>query len=276
MKLGLVQMKMTDDSARNLDTAAQMTKDAARNGAQIVCFPELFTSLYFPQKEKAEAIPETIPGRTTRVLSKMAKENGVVLVAGSLYEQSRGHMYNTAVVFDADGRLLGKYRKVHIPQDESFYEQNYFSPGNQFKVFKTRFGKIAVLICFDQWYPEAARVCRLNGAEVIFYPTAIGSVKGIQQVEGNWQEAWEAVQRGHAIANSVVVATVNRVGVEDEMDFWGGSFVCDQFGKILFRAGDKEGVFVVNCDRSLGKEVEAGWGFLRNRKPRTYRKIVRG
>ena len=212
-------MKMTDDSARNLDTAAQMTKDAARNGAQIVCFPELFTSLYFPQKEKAEAIPETIPGRTTRVLSKMAKENGVVLVAGSLYEQSRGHMYNTAVVFDADGRLLGKYRKVHIPQDESFYEQNYFSPGNQFKVFKTRFGKIAVLICFDQWYPEAARVCRLNGAEVIFYPTAIGSVKGIQQVEGNWQEAWEAVQRGHAIANSVVVATVNRVGVEDEMDF---------------------------------------------------------
>ena len=164
---------------------------------------------------------------------------------------------------------------MHIPQDESFYEQNYFSSGDTYDVFSTMYGKVAVLICFDQWYPEPARICRLLGAEFIFYPTAIGSVDGIQQTEGDWHDAWESVQRGHAIANSVVVAAVNRVGKEGRMRFWGRSFVSDQFGKILFRADGDEGVFVVECDRTLGVDVETGWGFIANRKPKTYSKIVK-
>jgi agmatine deiminase len=199
----------------------------------------------------------------------------VVLVGGSVFERFKGKSYNTSLVFDEHGNELGRYRKVHIPQDPSFYEQDYFVPGSDYKVFETRHGKIAVLICFDQWYPEPARVSKLLGAQILFYPTAIGTVKGVEQVEGSWQDAWETVQRGHAIANSVVVAAVNRVGAEKDMRFWGGSFVCDQFGKVLARAGAKEQVLVATCDLKLGEDIEKGWGFMRNRRPGTYKEIVK-
>jgi predicted amidohydrolase len=274
VKIGLVQMKMVGDRQKNLSKACRMVGTAAREGAQIVCLPELFDVPYFPQDETSSIEPEKIPNDATVALSEAARENGVVLVGGSLYEKHGGKSYNTAVVFDELGDTLGAYRKVHIPQDPGFYEQDYFTPGRGYSVFDTKYGKIGVLICFDQWYPEAARANKLLGADFLFYPTAIGTVKGIEQSEGDWQDAWETVQRGHAIANSVVVAAVNRVGVEKDTTFWGGSFVCDQFGKLLGRAGKREQVLVVTCDVELGRDVERGWGFLRNRRPLTYRGLA--
>lgn len=266
---------MDADSNKNLETAVKGIEKAASKGSEIVCLPELFLSRYFPQIEQAVEQPMEIPNPFTRALSEAAKANKVVLVAGSIYEKQGGKSYNTSVLFDERGRIVGKYRKVHIPQDPSFYEKDYFSSGKGFGVFRTRYGRIGLLICFDQWYPEAARIERLLGAQIIFYPTAIGSVRGIEQAEGDWHKAWEEVQVGHAISNSIVVASVNRVGEEGRMNFWGGSFVCDQFGKILVRANDKEGVFLAKCDLSLGRDIEEGWGFLRNRSPRTYARIAR-
>lgn len=273
--LGLLQMSMTEDPRLNLGKAERLIDDAAKKGAQIVCLPELFNSLYFPQQEKSNPRAETIPGGTTTALSSVAKKNRIVLVGGSIYERGERKHYNTTVVFNEVGEIIGKYRKVHIPNDPNYYEQAYFNPGVEYNVFSTRLGKIGTLICFDQWYPEPARILKLGGAEIIFYPTAIGSVKGIDQVEGNWHEAWESVQRGHAISNSVIVATVNRVGQEKDMTFWGGSFVYNQFGKLLLRADDTEGVFLTTVDPSLGRSIEDGWGFMRNRKPRTYSKLTK-
>jgi predicted amidohydrolase len=273
--LGLVQMAMGDDRDANISKAVRMIREASARGASIVCLPELFASRYFPQDKKANALAEPIPGPTTRRLAAAALESKVTLVGGSLYEKaSGGHRYNTSVVFDETGRILGKYRKVQVPEDESFYEKDYFSSGKAYSVFRTASANLGVLICFDQWYPEPARVNKLMGAEVLFYPTAIGRVDGIEEAEGDWKEAWEAVQRGHAISNSMVVAAVNRVGREGRMSFWGGSFVCDQFGKILARADAREHVLLASCDLGLGRRVEEGWGFLRNRKPATYRKLV--
>ena len=274
VKLGLVQMKMAEDRQKNLTTASRMVDAAAREGAQIVCLPELFDVQYFPQEEKSTARPEKLPNDATETLSEAAKRNEVVLVGGSLYESFRGKAYNTSAVYDERGRTLGAYRKVHIPQDPGFYEQDYFTPGSRYRVFDTTYGKVGVLICFDQWYPEAARANKLLGADFVFYPTAIGTVMGIEQAEGDWKDAWETVQRGHAIANSVVVAAVNRVGVEKDTTFWGDSFVCDQFGKVLARAGATQQVLVATCDTELGRNVERGWGFLRNRRPFTYRGLV--
>jgi predicted amidohydrolase len=273
--LGLVQMAMRDDHEANLSKALAMVGEASRGGASVVCLPELFAHRYFPQEKGAKVRPEPVPGPTTRRLSEAAREYKIALVGGSLYEKaSGGRLYNTSVVFDERGLMLGKYRKVQVPQDESFYEKDYFSSGSAYAVFKTASAKIGVLICFDQWYPEPARVNKLMGAEVLFYPTAIGRVDGIDEAEGDWHEAWEAVQRGHAIANSMVVAAVNRVGREGRMRFWGGSFVCDQFGKVLARADDREQVLLASCDLELGRQVEEGWGFLRNRKPATYRRLA--
>ncbi len=275
LKLGLVQMAMTDDPDANLSKAAAMVREASSMGASVVCLPELFAYRYFPQERGASVRPEPVPGPTTRRLSAVARESRVALVGGSLYERAPGgRLFNTSVVFDEHGRMLGRYRKVQVPQDEAFYEKDYFSSGSSYKVFRTRSVSIGVLICFDQWYPEPARVNRLMGAEVLFYPTAIGRVDGIEEAEGDWKEAWEAVQRGHAIANGMVVAAVNRVGREGRMSFWGGSFVCDQFGKVLARADDGEQVLLASCDLELGQRVEEGWGFLRNRKPSTYRKLA--
>jgi len=275
LTLGLVQMAMEDDPEANTSKAVEMIGEASRKGASIVCLPELFTSRYFPQEKGAKPRAEPVPGPTTRRLSEAARDSGVALVGGSVYEKARtGRYYNTSVVFDESGRMLGKYRKVQVPQDESFYEKDYFSSGDSYSVFKTAKAKVGVLICFDQWYPEPARVNKLMGAEVLFYPTALGRVDGIEETEGNWKEAWEVVQRGHAIANSMVVAAVNRVGREERMSFWGGSFVCDQFGTVLARADDKEQVLIATCNLELGRQVEEGWGFLRNRKPATYRKLA--
>ena len=275
LKLGIVQMKMSEDPADNLARALAGVGSAARGGADVVCLPELFSTRYFPNSQRSAQKPESIAGPTSRAMADSAKENRVVLVGGSIFEKAGGSRYNTCLVFDAGGKVISKYRKVHIPQDEHYYEQDYFRGGAQYSVAKTKKGNFGTLICFDQWYPEAARVNRLLGADVIFYPTAIGWVKGIEPVEGDWKQAWESVQVGHAIANGVVVCAVNRVGKEGGTTFWGGSFVCDQFGKVLFRAGDKEGVFTVDCDLGLAGMVEDGWGFMRNRKAKTYKAITK-
>jgi len=270
VRLGIVQMSMSEDRQENIESALSLVGEAARKGARVVCLPELFAYRYFPTKRKSREHPEPIPGPTSQALLESARENRVTLVGGSIFEKSGRRRYNTCLVFDENGRTISKYRKIHIPQDEHYFEQDYFDPGDRYAVARTTWGKLGTLICFDQWYPEAARIERLMGAEVLFYPTAIGWVKGIEPVEGDWKNAWEAVQVGHAISNSVVVCTVNRVGAEGDTTFWGGSFVCDQFGKVLFRAGDKPGVFTVDCDLNLGRAIEGGWGFMRNRKPGSY------
>jgi predicted amidohydrolase len=275
VSIGLIQMGMADDKSQNLDKAVRMIGEAASKEAQIICLPELFTSLYFPQHEISKEKPVPIPSSITRTLSEAARDNHVVLIGGSIYEKSGRKSYNTSLIFDQTGKILGKYRKVHLPQDPGFYEQDYFSRGTNFSVFKTRFCNIGLLICFDQWYPEAARALKLMGADIIFYPTAIGWVDGIEPVEGNWQTAWEAVQVGHAISNSIVVAAVNRVGAEKNMRFWGGSFVCDQFGKVLARGDDQEQVIVTSCNLGLAKNIEEGWGFLSNRVPSSYKRLLK-
>jgi len=268
-------MSMSSHQDKNVDRAAECVGEAAKKGAQIVALPELFSMRYFPATRGSKQVPETIPGPTSTALSRIARKFGVVLVGGTIFEVSGRSRYNTCLVFDERGRVVSKYRKVHIPQDEHYYEQDYFSSGNRYAVAKTSRGKIGTLVCFDQWYPEPARIERLMGADILVYPTAIGLVKGIEQAEGDWRQAWESVQVGHAVANSVVVAAVNRVGTEGKTTFWGGSFVCDQFGKVLLRAENKEGVYLADCDLGLGKLVENGWGFMRNRQKRTYSRIVK-
>jgi len=275
VKLGLVQMSMEHESSANREKAARMVKDAAARGAEIVCLPELFTSPYFCTVEDAGfGYAEDIPGETSAFLGKLAAETGVVLVGGSFHERAGKKFYNTALVFDASGNSLGHYRKTHIPHDPAFYEQHYFAPGDSgYRVFETPKAKIGVLICYDQWFPEAARINALMGVDILFYPTAIGTVEGLPEKEGNWQEAWENVQRGHAIANNIIVAGVNRVGKEGDSTFWGGSFVCDAFGKTLIRGGREEQVLVQSVDLEHSREVREGWRFFYNRRPETYKRI---
>ena len=282
VKIGLVQMSMDNDKEKNVKKAIKMIKKAAKAGAQIIALPELFNTLYFCNIEKGNFTQwaEEIPGKTTELLSKVAKELGVVLVAGSIYEHDRssGKYYNSAVVFDENGQMLGKYRKIHIPHDPSFYEQNYFEKGDLgYKTFETKYGKIAVLICYDQWFPEAARVLALDGVKIIFYPTAIGRVKGVEQVEGDWQNAWQAVQVGHSAANGLVVASINRVGTEGDSIFWGGSFVA-QFGTIISggksKSNEREKVIVGEVDLEMVEFAQKGWRWLLERRPETYEKIT--
>lgn len=273
--VGLAQMKVRGAKEENTSKAVEMVRRAADQGAEVVCLPELFATEYFPKTEGSKLRPEPIPSKTTSELCEAAKREGVIVVAGTVYESDGRDAYNSSLIISEKGNVLGRYRKVHIPEDPGFYEQGYFKPGEEYLVCKTRVGRIAVLICYDQWYPEAARTVRLMGAELIFYPTAIGTVKGIEQSEGDWQAAWEAVQRGHAISNSVVVAAVNRAGIEGDTNFWGGSFVYDQFGTLLGRAGAGEEVLVTDYDLDLGKDIEKGWGFLRNRRPETYGNLVK-
>lgn len=279
--IGLVQMSMSADPGANLRKAVRMIGEASERGAQVVCLPELFTTSYFPQYDTADgrtreqAHHESVPGPTTEALSRAAAQARVVLVGGSIYELEGDRFYNTAPVFDRTGRMMGRYRKTHIPHDEDFYEQSYFKPGDSgFQVFPTERGRIGVMICYDQWYPEAARVNALQGAEMVFYPTAIGRVQGIEQWEGDWQQAWENVMRGHAIANGMVVAACNRVGVEDKMEFWGGSFVIDAFGKTLARGSEKEEVVLATVDLEHGENVRKGWRFFPNRRPECYSRLV--
>lgn len=278
--IGLVQMSMSDDAEANLDKALRMIDDAAKKGANIVVLPELFLGPYFCQKKNdkaAFALAEAMPGPTTTVLGSTAKKNKVVLIGGSIFEKSDGKYFNTTPVFGPDGALLGTYRKTHIPEDNLYHEQHYFSPGDTgIRVFETPFGKIAPLICYDQWYPEAARIATLAGAELIVYPTAIGVIDSNveENITGDWQQMWTNAQLGHAASNCVYVASVNRVGKEGAITFWGGSFIADPGSKILAKGDNKEGIILAQCDFSRVEPLQKAWRFLENRRPETYRKLL--
>lgn len=272
--IGAIQARASNDIAANVAKTAKMVRQAARKGARIICLQELYRTTYFPQhaKRPREAISETIPGESTNAFSQLAKELGVVIIV-PIFEKARGGKhYNSAVVIDQNGKLLPTYRKMHIPQDPLFYEKNYFAPGDRgWRVYKTKYATFAVLICYDQWFPEAARMATLDGAEIIFYPTAIGNVAGYRSADGDWHDAWETVMRGHAIANGVHVVAVNRVGREERLRFWGQSFACDSFGKILKRASNsREEVMIAKLNLAHNRRIREGWGFLRNRRPEAY------
>ncbi len=278
--IGLIQTVVSENIAENMKKTAEKIEQAAKLGAQIVCLQELYRTTYFPQLENQDTkgLAETIPGKSTEIFSGLAKKHGIVIVA-PLFEKSReGKFYNTAVVINCDGEIMGTYRKAHIPYDPYFYEKNYFEAGDtDYQVFDTSYARIGVLICYDQWFPEAARINALRGAEIIFYPTAIGYVKGYTSADGDWHDAWKTVQRAHAIANGIHVASVNRVGEEGELEFWGGSFICDSFGKVVAEAStSKEEVLIATLDLGKNKKIQEGWGFLRNRRPDTYKQLTMG
>ena len=276
-QVALVQMACSDEPKQNLDKAIAKVQEAAHDGAQIVCLPELFLSPYFCQsKDDKEAFKraESIPGPTTEVLAKLAKDLGIVLIAGSIFEKSADdQFFNSAAILGPDGSSLGLHRKVHIPEDPLFHEQHYFKSSDEgIRVFETPFGNISVLICFDQWFPEAARLASLQGAEIIFYPTAIGKIdeKVEENITGDWQKMWTHVQLGHAAANNVYIASVNRVGREGDLDFWGASFIADPSSHILTQAKNQECIIQAECDFNKVKEMQEAWGFFRNRKPSAY------
>jgi agmatine deiminase len=275
--IGLVQTSVSDDLDFNLNKSIERTRAAANKGAKIVCLQELYRTRYFPQHDQLDSsgFAETIPGKSTEAFSLLAKELQIVIIL-PLYEKDEIGYYNSVAVIDADGTLLPTYRKIHIPHDPLFYEKDYFTPGEAIQVYHTRYANFSVLICYDQWFPEAARVAALRGAEIIFYPTAIGWINGEEDPdEGDWHDAWETIQRSHAIANSVYVAAVNRVGREEDLLFWGSSFVCDTFGKVLSRAGSSvEEVLVAELDLTKNEMVREGWGFFRNRRPDTYWPLI--
>jgi N-carbamoylputrescine amidase len=271
------------DTAVNLDRTCEKIREAAKKGAQVICTEELFRSQYFCREEDARLfdLAETIPGPTTERLQPLAKELGIVIIASLFEKRATGLYHNTAVVIDADGSLLGLYRKMHIPDDPLFFEKFYFTPGDLgFRAFDTKFGRIATLVCWDQWYPEAARLAAMSGANVIFYPTAIGWHPAEKAQYGEAQhDAWRTIQRSHAIANGIYVAAVNRVGFEGPADrgleFWGASFVSDPFGRVLAEAShDKEEILVVECDPAVMEEVRRGWPFLRDRRIDAYGPIL--
>jgi agmatine deiminase len=259
---------------------AEKIEQAAKLGAQIVCLQELYRTRYFPQQENqdAKSFAETIPGKSTELFSELAKKHRIVIIAPLFEKSKEGKFYNTAVIIGCDGEIMGTYRKVHIPYDPYFYEKDYFEAGDTgYQVFETSFARVGVLICYDQWFPEAARINALRGADIIFYPTAIGYVKGYTSADGDWHDAWRTVQRAHAISNGIHVAAVNRVGEEDELEFWGGSFICDSFGKVVVEASTtKEEVLIATLDLGKNKKIQEGWGFLRNRRPDTYKQLTMG
>lgn len=281
--IGLIQMQMSEDPEKNLRRALEKISDAAGKGVQIVCLPELFSHPYFCQrKDDKEAFKhaEAIPGPTTEALSGAAKKHKIVLIAGSIFERdSKGKFYNTAPVFDADGRLLGTYRKLHIPEDILYHEQHYFHPGDTgIRIFDTRYGKICPLICYDQWYPEAARIASLRGAAIIFYPTAIGMIDPSVEpnITGDWEQMWRNCMLGHAAASNVYVCAVNRVGREGAITFWGGSFIADPSSALLAKAGDQEEIITAQCDLGRVKRLQKAWRFLENRRPEAYRDLTEG
>ena len=275
--IGLIQTQVSNDLDFNLKKTSAKIIEAAKKGAQIVCLQELYRTKYFPKQKKraVSKFAETIPGESTSLFSKLAKKLKIVIIAPIFERYKSGKYYNTAVVIDDDGKILGTYRKLHIPHDPFFYEKSYFNPGDLgVQVFKTRYLNFAVLICYDQWYPEVARMSVLEGADLIFYPTAIGYLEGDPLSYGDWLNAWETIQRSHAIANGVHVAAVNRVGTEDKIRFWGSSFVCDAFGRVLARGSQKkDNVLVVEVDMGQNDRIREGWGFFNNRRPEVYRLI---
>jgi N-carbamoylputrescine amidase len=282
VKVGLVQMSCVKDAQPNLEKAIKGIRDAAAKGAQIVCLQELFTSLYFCDVEDYEnfKLAEAIPGPSTDALSKVAKELNVVIIASLFEKRTSGIYHNTTAVLDADGSYLGKYRKMHIPDDPAYFEKFYFTPGDLgYKTFETKYAKIGVLICWDQWYPEAARITSLMGAEILFYPTAIGWATA-QDDKTNQEQynAWQTIQRSHAVANGVHVVSVNRVGLEQNglMKFWGGSFVSNPFGNLLYLAShDKEENAVVEIDLNATDFYRTHWPFMRDRRIDSYQPITK-
>ena len=282
VNVGLVQMGCSSDAKENLNKAILGIREAAAKGANIVCLQELFTSLYFCDVEDYEnfKLAEAIPGATTDELSVVAKETGVVIIASLFEKRAQGLYHNTTAVIDADGSYLGKYRKMHIPDDPAYFEKFYFTPGDLgYKVFETKFAKIGVLICWDQWYPEAARLTSLMGAEILFYPTAIGWATSQDEPTNTEQyNAWQTIQRSHAIANGVHVVSVNRVGFEQDgaMKFWGGSFVSNPFGTLLAKGShEDEEVIVTEIDLDKTDSYRTHWPFLRDRRIDSYGEIVK-
>ncbi len=280
VEVGIVQMSCSADPAQNLAKSIEKIKEAAAKGAQIVCLQELFRSLYFCDIEDYAnfKLAESIPGPSTEALSKVAKEEGVVIVASLFEKRTEGMYHNTTAVIDADGTYLGKYRKMHIPDDPGYYEKFYFTPGDMgYKVFKTKFATIGVLICWDQWYPEAARITALKGAEMLFYPTAIGWHKDQDDPTNNEQyQAWQTIQRSHSVANGIPVVSVNRIGAEGDMNFWGGSFITNSFGRVLYQGSHTdEEVHVESLSMTNSNEYRTHWPFLRDRRIDSYQPITK-
>ena len=282
VKVGLVQMTCEASKNANILKAIEKIREAAKKGANIICLQELFTSLYFCDVEEYAnfKLAEPIPGETSNTLSALAKELGVVIIASLFEKRAEGLYHNTTAVLDADGTYLGKYRKMHIPDDPAYYEKFYFTPGDLgYKVFKTKFATIGVLICWDQWYPEAARITTLMGAEMLFYPTAIGWATAQDEATNKEQyNAWQTIQRSHAVANGVPVISVNRVGLEQAglMKFWGGSFISNPFGTLLYEAShDKEEVAVIDIDTEKSDSYRTHWPFLRDRRIDSYEPITK-
>jgi N-carbamoylputrescine amidase len=280
VKVGLIQTKVGNDLQNNLDKTASFIKKAAKKGAEIVCLQELFASRYFAQT-KDDAffdIAEKATGNLSTFLADCASKNRVLLIGGSIYEKGDdGKYYNTTLIYDQRGKLAGKYRKMHIPHDPNYYEQYYFTPGDiGYVQVNTGSTIVAPLICYDQWFPEAARINAINGAEVIFYPTAIGWFKELKRDEPFSAKRWEDAMRAHASLNGIFTAAVNRVGREGDLRFWGGSFVADPFGEVIARAShSKEEVLIAKLDLSRIRQSQEGWRFLHNRRPNSYTDIVR-
>jgi N-carbamoylputrescine amidase len=278
VRIALIQGREYGSSAADLDATIARIREAAAAGAKIICTQELFNTPYFCRTQNTACfdLAESVPGPTTDALAAVARELGVVVIAALFERRASGVYHNTAAVIDADGSYLGKYRKMHIPQDPGFEEKFYFTPGDLgYKVWDTKYGKISVLICWDQWYPEAARMAALAGAEIIFYPTAIGWLPEEKETLGAAQHiAWESVQRGHAVANGCYVAAVNRVGVEGDTEFWGQSFVADFYGQIIEQAPvDAEHLLIADCDLKALEETRRIWPFFRDRRIGSYEGI---
>ncbi|HET9294184.1 MAG TPA: carbon-nitrogen hydrolase [Gemmatimonadales bacterium] len=282
--VGLVQMHCSTDPADNLARAIAGIRTAANRGAKIICLQELFRSQYFCQTEDHAnfALAEAIPGPSTEALGKLADELNVVIIASLFEKRAEGLYHNTAAVIDANGRYLGKYRKMHIPDDPQYFEKFYFAPGDLgFRAWDTAYGRIGVLVCWDQWYPEGARLTALQGAQILFYPTAIGWLPPEKAEYGAAQrDAWMTMQRSHAIANGAFVVAANRVGHEGPaapggIEFWGGSFVADPYGKVLQQAGEGDEVLVVECDLGLVDVARTHWPFLRDRRIDAYGDLTR-
>ena len=276
-------MSCSLDPNENLEKAMWHIREAARRGAQVICLQELFRSQYFCREENAElfALAEPIPGPSTDALSELARELNIVIIASLFERRAPGLYHNTAAVLDSSGAILGLYRKMHIPDDPLYYEKFYFTPGDLgFLNFDTKYGRLGVLVCWDQWYPEGARLTALKGASVLFYPTAIGWHPSEKQQYGKAQlDAWRTIQRAHAIANGIYVAAVNRTGFEGPPDhgleFWGSSFIADPFGQIIAEAAvDKEEILLAECDPRKMDEVRRNWPFLRDRRIDAYGPIV--
>ncbi|MGN6354377.1 MAG: carbon-nitrogen hydrolase [Parafilimonas sp.] len=282
IKVAGIQMSCTADKQANLAKMTGKIREAAAKGAQVICSQELFTSLYFCDEENYDnfKLAEPIPGQTTDALCALAKELNVVIIASLFEKRTQGIYHNTTAVIDADGTYLGKYRKMHIPDDPAYYEKFYFTPGDLgYKAWKTKYGTFGVLICWDQWYPEAARITSLMGAEILFYPTAIGWATDQDEATNDEQyNAWQTIQRSHSVANGVHVVSVNRVGLEQDgrMKFWGGSFVSNPFGNLIYKAShDNEEVFVVDIDTNKTDQYRTHWPFMRDRRIDSYEQITK-